>query len=72
MSHRRAKRIRQQLLPRARQEAGASRGKVIRTLTEYMTAENSGIKKGNKTYRLVLKPGCPRDVIQRAKRYANQ
>ena len=72
MSHRRAKQIRQQLLPTPRHETGASRGKVVRALTEYMTAENSGIKNGGKTYRLVLKPGCPRDVIQRAKRYANQ
>lgn len=72
MSHRRAKKIRMMLLLNPRREVGGSRGRVVRALTDYEIVENSGIKNGGKTYRLVLKPFCPKAVIQRAKRYANK
>lgn len=63
MSHRRAKRIRQELLPNVRKEAGASRGAVIRDLTEYEIKQNRF---------LVVKSTSPRAVIKRAKKYANE
>ena len=72
MSHRRAKQMRQLLLPNPRREAGVSRGRVIRDLNRYLTKENINMEKGRTTLSLILHPRCPRAVIQRAKRYANQ
>lgn len=61
MSHRRAKKIRQRLLPHARAETGASRGQVIRALTKYEIVAGRF---------LVLNNNCPRAVLQRAKKHA--
>jgi len=66
MSHRRAKRIRQTLLPES--VPATSRGQIIRELTEYRVIRAHTTDRRREARVLILDPTCPRSVIQREKR----
>ena len=66
MSHRRAKRIRQTLLPES--VPATSRGQIIRELTEYKVVRAHTTDRKRHAQVLILNPECPRSVLQREKR----
>lgn len=65
MNEKQAKALRHHLLPRSREEVGASCGAVFRNTTSYEVKQLNPQKPFGT---LFLKPGTPRQVYQAAKR----